>query len=44
MRHYYNKFASYVGSMDSTQWLLLAAVVCFLGFLLLRGFGSRKYY
>lgn len=37
-------FASAVNSLDSTQWFWVTVVVCAVGFMCMRGFGSRTNY
>ena len=38
------KMMSALGRLDNTQWAIFSICAILVGFLCLRGFGSRKYY
>jgi hypothetical protein len=38
------RFTQYAGSMNQQTWLVICAVGCVVGFICLRGFGSRSSY
>jgi hypothetical protein len=41
---YLDRVADYAGSLDRNQWIVLAVAVVLVGFICMRGFGSRNNY
>jgi len=44
MRHYFREISWWIDRLDMQEWMLILFSMIILGFLCLRGFGSRSKY